>query len=127
MAEVQAVERGATLDEDDRQGKRRGGGGGYDKNGKNMEEEEEDEEEDPKKAPPRATAEGLAVGGGPGELAHTLMKLKQFRHFYIVVVGYIYFTRIVVYFVDSTVRASARAKIDNIIYTYVVCWLAGQA
>ena len=42
-------------------------------------------------------------GGAPGELQHSLMKLKQFRHFYIVVVVYIYFTRIVVYFVDSTV------------------------
>jgi NADH:ubiquinone oxidoreductase subunit 3 (subunit A) len=42
------------------------------------------------------------AGGGAGELAHSLQKLKQFRHFYVVVVCYIYFTRIVVYLADST-------------------------
>ena len=42
--------------------------------------------------------------GAPRDLAQNLTKLRQFRHFYVVVVSYIYFTRIVIYLADSTVR-----------------------
>ena len=38
-----------------------------------------------------------------GRLSFNMLKLKQFQHFYIVVVAYIYFSRIVVYLFDATV------------------------
>ena len=54
-----------------------------------------------------ASDDGGTVGvdmNAASDLAHSLKKLKQFRHFYILVVCYIYFTRIVVYLADSAVR-----------------------
>ncbi len=39
-----------------------------------------------------------------GKASISLEKLKLFRHFYIMVVCYIYFTRIIVYLLKMTVR-----------------------
>lgn len=41
-----------------------------------------------------------------GKAADTLNRLKQFRQFYVIVVGYIYFTRIVVYLMSITLGYS---------------------
>jgi hypothetical protein len=49
--------------------------------------------------PPRAPQDASEVDG---KAARALVKLKQFREFYILVVSYIYFTRIIVYLLEST-------------------------
>jgi G protein-coupled receptor 107 len=43
------------------------------------------------------------AAGADGKAEHNLMKLTLFRQFYIMVVSYIYFTRIIVYLLAATV------------------------
>jgi len=92
LAEAQAEERGAVLDPVVR--------------GDQAEKGEEDN-----------ASEGHDIGGGPADVAQSLSKLRQFRHFYMVVVGYIYFTRLGVFLVDSTVRLISESTIVQPLYS----------
>ena len=55
--------------------------------------------DDPSDAPhePKGITDVESEAPASADAGRTLRKLKQFRHFYILVVGYIYFTRIAVY------------------------------